>query len=639
MKKLKVFTNMKNIKGSKYNPVFMPEKEMLDILKEKTVLFLDTETMAKDFDDEKVLEDYIQEHIASGKKVTKTTKKSAEKHLENLRGQYALDPHRSLIRLVQIATTGVIYIFDYNSSKDKLNSLFKTINGKFICGHNLKFDLKVIFANYPFFEPGEIFCTMMGHKVDAYANTLGYIKSSLYDVVSWYLNIQLEKGYAASDWRKEISAEQFDYSVEDVLYLKDVFEMQVHNINSRSIKQVTKEQFYFNGMLQDKVAIIEMQFVEVLARIELRGAPINDLVLKKHAESIKQQLNSIDKKFKSINTKSPQQITDFLSKEGIHVSSTSKNELVRYKEFQSVKDLITIKRLQKELQMVEDYLNIWKQPDGRIYGQFNQQRGAAGRMSAYEPNLQQIPRVIKNIFYKSTKNNLIIKADYPAIEARLCAVVCNDMNMINIFKSGIDIHNYTTSQFLHKPIEQITEDERQKGKSANFGFMFGMGALTYTEYAFANYGLEVSIEEARDTRNSYLKAYPKVLNFHNMNSKKLREQGFVHIKTLLGRIVKVDSFTNANNYPIQGSAADMIKLAAVLFYKKCKAQRLHAHIINVVHDEIVVEIEFNTLFNKGDKVRKQLKEKVKAALEESMNMAADYIIKVFETKVKITEVK
>jgi DNA polymerase-1 len=276
--------------------------------------------------------------------------------------------------------------------------------------------------------------------------------------------------------------------------------------------------------------------------------------------------------------------------------------------------------------MITDYLSKW-QVKGRIYTEYNHMRATDGRMSSREPNAQQIPRALKKIFYKPSKGKIIFKADYPAIEARLMGVIANDSKIIEIFKNKKDMHSETAASFLKKPVADVTEEERRKAKAANFGFMFGMGAKTYTKYAYTNYGLIVSIDEAFETRKKYMEQYSGVQRFHNRNSALLRDNYEVIIRTLLGRRMKTDLFTNANNYPVQGSAVDMIKLAVNLFYYRAKKFKYDAQIINIIHDELVVECS--------------LKDKalVKKLLKESMEIAADFIIEIFSTTVEVDEVK
>ena len=162
--------------------------------------------------------------------------------------------------------------------------------------------------------------------------------------------------------------------------------------------------------------------------------------------------------------------------------------------------------------------------------------------------------------------------------------------------------------------------------------MFGMGAKAYCDYCYTNLEMKVSIEEAMRIRASYFKSYPGIKKFHNQNSERLQGTDYglsvpIFTKTLLGRISKVDGFTNANNYPIQGTAAEMLKLASTLFYRKCQYQPIDAHIINIVHDELVVQVN-----NKADM------KMAKRFLKDAMEVAANYILKIIKTEVEVENV-
>lgn len=615
------------LKGYKYK--YMTIEEMAKRVSKSSVIYLDTETFAKNFDEETIVDTYLEAYqVRTGKTPTAKTLQSAKKHAEDIRFDMCVDARRSAIRLIQIATdTGDIFVFDSlegpKTDKDTLLPVFEAIQGKPICGHNLKFDLKVLLTRWPKYVPGSCWCTMIGYKLVRSAEIVGFFHSALVDVVKYHTGIVLEKGHGGDDWSKPITAEQLNYSVLDVAYLEMCMLDQCTKLNGVSIE--SDDEGYFNGMLFDKVSIIEMRFVEVVAHIELAGMPLNVKGLKERADKFRKELADLKKPFDQmkINTQSPVQLLKFLDSQGVDVISTDKGELTKYVHIPIVKQLMEVKTMQKELQMIDDYCNEIMQSNGRVYANFNQMRATDGRMSSSDFNAQQIPRAIKKIFYAFSKTVSIIRADYPAIEARIMGIVAPDNAIKEIFKNKRDMHTVSASEFLNKREKDVTPFERLKAKAANFGFMFGMGALTFIRYAFTNYGLVVSLEEATSTREKYLKKYSGVKRFHNLNSAKLQDSREITVRTLLGRRMRVDGFTNANNYPVQGSAADMIKLAAVIFFNKMRKMGLGGKIINIVHDELVVESS------------KTECKKVAKVLAESMNYAADYIIEEFPTEVEI----
>lgn len=615
----------RKLPGQKYRQ--MSVRDMAALVKKTRAVYLDTETCARNFDPQSSADDFLEAYkVRTGKQPTAKTLASARSHAEQTRLEMAVDPKQSAIRLIQIANdAGDVFVFDAFENQeertDPLIPVLKAIDGKPVCGQNLKFDLKVLLARWPRYRPGDAWDTMIGHKLCRSAEIVGFFHSTLEDVVRFWCGVELEKGHGKDDWSEPVTAEQFEYSVLDVTYLRDCMKKQIEYLNSHC---QDPDNPYFDGCV-DKVSIIEMRFVEVLAWTELHGIPLNSDRLESRAADLEKELKKIKRPFDKfgVNTQSPLQIIKFLAAQGIDVISTDKEELTKYVNIPIVEKLMRVKVAQKELQMCHDYVHEHMGPDGRVYTSFNQMRATDGRMSSKEFNAQQVPRAVKSIFYQSTKKTAIIKADYPGIEARIMGVVAPDDAVKDIFKSGGDMHTISASEFLGKPESEVTKLERLKAKAANFGFMFGMGALTFVRYSFTNYGLVVSLQEATETREKYLRKYPGIKRFHSVNSRKLQDAREITVRTLLGRRMRVDGFTNANNYPVQGSAADMIKLACVLFFNACRAENLDAKIINIVHDELVVEAP------------RKIAGQASKALARAMNTAADYVIQEFKTKVEI----
>lgn len=627
-----IFTNVKT-KNWKLGSLVVKEQtlaQMVTRLSKSRRIYLDTETMAVDFFAQEHIDHYLMTRQDEGKKITEKTKQSAIKHAEEVRSQFCFDPKRSTVSVLQINDGVDMYIIDLKLCLRLVNdlmNLWEAISRKPIAGHNLKFDLKVLMHNFPEFEPGETFCTMIGHKIALAQDVVGFFHSRLDNAVSHWLGVELKKGHGADDWSLPMTEEQFIYCLEDVKYLPELVEKQITFLNERSINETKTP--YFDGMIKDRVTKIESQFVLTLAAIELAGMPLNKKAMEKQLAESQKEFDKKVKQFESagVNTKSPAQLLKYLDSQGINVMDTSKEELTKYASKPMVAELLRVKKLQKEIQMIEDYLHEWCRPDGRIYSSYNQIRATSGRMSSSDPNAQQIPRHLKDMFYLSTKKTPIFKADYPAIEARTMGVIANDKTIIEIFQTGGDMHTITAASFLHKDPKEVTAFERLKGKAANFGFMFGMGGLTYTRYAFDSYGLTVPLTEANATRNAYLRKYSGVRHFQEKNSFKLSQSPTIVTETLLGRKMRCDGFTNANNYPVQGSAADIIKLAANMYYFKAKKLKLQTRIVNIVHDELVCESS------------QRDHKKSMALLKESMESAAYIALQLFDTPVTVEKIK
>ena len=594
---------------------------------------LDTETYAKDFDREAMEDQFIADRMEENKKITATTHKSAAKYAEDYRNECALDPQRSSVRLMQVLLpTKEIFLVDlFLLTTIQTNNLMKAISNKPLIGQNLKFDLKVLLQNFPVFTPGEVWDTMIGYKIHRTAEIVGFFKADLASIVRYYLSIQLEKQEGISDWSQKIlTAAQLKYSYLDVKYLEEIKNFQLHVLNTRSLYRTRPEKGYWNNELLDVVSIIEMEFVPVLAGIELAGIPINVPALTKRAADFKKELHQLKKPFDKagVSTTSPAQIMEFITKNtDADIMGTSKEELGKYIHIPLVVQILKVKKMQKELQMIEDYIGKHLHKDGRLYASYNQMRAASGRMSSVEPNAQQFPRAIKNIIYLSTAKRKIIRGDLPAIEMRIMSVIANDQAMKKIFIDKKDPHTTTAASILKKNLDQVTKDERDKAKPPNFGLQYGMGAKTFVEYSFNNFGVIYTLKQAMEIRELYLNTYKGVRRYHINHGNRLAENPTIQVQTLLGRRVMVDSFTIANNTPVQGSGADIIKLAANLFMKYCKKEKLDARIINIVHDELVVDCATKH------------KTKVAALLKKSLEVATNFAIPDFITEVQVDEVK
>lgn len=621
---MRVFTN---INYEKYKGVtYKPFGQLIRHLVEVPTIAYDVETYAKNFDRTQVEQDYIREKKLQGKKITAATQKAAIKYAEELRNEMCLDPYRSGIALMQIATPqDDIFIIDCMKLTEKqYDKLMLLISGKQLIGQNLKFDLKVTIANSKLFKPGLLWDTMIAYKLIRTAQITGFFRSNLARVTAFHTGVQLTKGQGTSDWSQPLTEEQMKYAVEDVQYMFTIAQKQIHELNKRSVMKNNDDHIG----CYDMVTIIEMRFVEPLAYMELSGIPVNVAKL----QALKKEYDkTIDKEIKvfekaGVNPRSPAQVLTYLADEypDEDILSTDKRVLARYTDLPIVRQLLSLKTAMKASSMIEDYLGKWN-VGGRIYASYNQLRAASGRMSSSNPNAQQFPHAIKDVIYAPTKRTAILRADYSNIEARCMAAISRDETLIRLFQEGGDMHKLTASRITRQPIEKVNDDQRFKAKSVNFGFMYGMGAKTFVDYAFVNYGIEYTLEEAMDIRNIYLSTYKGIKRLHNHHGTLLNENQAIIQRTILGRLMKVERFTDANNYPVQGSAAEIIKLALGYFWGEVKNNGLIDHVkpINIVHDELVIECT-------RSKVRV-----VKKLFQYSMEMAVNFAIEDFATPVEV----
>jgi DNA polymerase-1 len=270
--------------------------------------------------------------------------------------------------------------------------------------------------------------------------------------------------------------------------------------------------------------------------------------------------------------------------------------------------------------------------DGRIHTSFMQTVTATGRLSSNNPNLQNIPirtakgREIRKAFVPRDDMHELLAVDYSQIELRIIAALSNDKSMIEAFKKGIDIHTATASKVFHIPVDQISREQRSQAKAVNFGIIYGQSAFGLSQ------NLNISRKEAKQIIDSYFEEYPTIKKYMETVVAEAREQGYV--KTVLDRrrylpdinssnaIVRGYAERNAINAPIQGSAADIIKVAMVAVQKDIRERNLKSKMILQVHDELVFDVhsdERNTL-------EKLVKESMEGALELSVPLEVEYKI-------------
>jgi len=289
---------------------------------------------------------------------------------------------------------------------------------------------------------------------------------------------------------------------------------------------------------------------------------------------------------------SPQKVTNWLtSKLGLKLPTTQKGSLSsqdsalrRYIDREEVRKLLHIrseKKILDKLKELKAHLI-----NGRIYTQFKQIGAPTGRMASMRPNLQNITRDLRVLFRPPEGKKLIV-ADYSQIELRIAAEYVNDETMIKAFSEGKDLHRFTASLILGKEYDQITKDERQMAKAINFGLIYGISPRSLMEYARNSYGVDISLKDAQIFHSRFFEVYKGFKSWHDRVKEYLKEHNKMVVYTLLGRRMVVRRFTEAVNFPVQGTGSDLLKMA-VVFFGKLKEDR-DAGIVNLVHDEIIVE--------------------------------------------------
>lgn len=381
-------------------------------------------------------------------------------------------------------------------------------------------------------------------------------------------------------------------------------------------------EFWYNRLDEKELQLlekIELPLSFVLADMEYNGVSVDVDYLKNLSQSMENSTHRLERKIydlagEGFNLNSPRQVGEILfdklqipnpKKRKNKKYSTSAEILEELAENYEIADLILQYRKYTKLKSTyTDALPSLINPyDGRIHTTFNQTITATGRLSSSNPNLQNIPvrteegNKIRNAFVPSDRENyLIMSADYSQIELRLLAHISGDKHLIEAFKSGVDVHTLTASKVFDVPVEEVTKEMRYKSKAVNFGIIYGQ-----SKYGLAK-ALDISWEEAEDFINKYFKTYPGVKKYMHEIVTLAEKQGYV--ESIYGRKRHLESELSSSNtqirefgkraainHPMQGTAADLIKLAMIELNNKLKSGNLESKMILQVHDELVLEVK------------------------------------------------
>ncbi|HOU30036.1 MAG TPA: DNA polymerase I [Bacteroidales bacterium] len=476
-------------------------------------------------------------------------------------------------------------------------------------GQNIKFDIQVL-ANYGIEVRGALFDTMiahyllepdMRHNMDYLAETyLSYRPVSIESLIG-------ERGRNQKTMRSVPVEKIVEYSVEDAditLQLKELFEPKI-------IKEGMKE-------LAEN---IEMPLIRVLACMERAGVKLDEENLKSIAVGLREDIIRLEGEIYALageefNISSPRQLGNILF---IKLKIDDKAKLTKTKQFITNEEILQklvnrhpivgkvleYRGLKKLLTTyVETLPLLINKKTGRIHTSFNQAVAATGRLSSNNPNLQNIPvrdergREIRKAFVPE-KGYIFLSADYSQIELRLMAHLSGDKNMIEDFISGHDIHTATAAKIFGVSFDEVTREMRSRAKTANFGIIYGISSFGLSER------LNIGRKEAKELIDGYFASYPGVKQYMEESIKQAREKGYV--TTMFGRrryvrdinsrnqVVRGNAERNAINAPIQGSAADIIKIAMIRIFDQIRNKGLKSRMILQVHDELILEVAHDEL--------------------------------------------
>ena len=528
-----------------------------------------------------------------------------------------LDPLvAELVGMAFCYSEGLAFYVPVPADKDEAKKLVNTFRhvledkNKTIIGQNIKYDILVMYK-YGISITARVFDTMIAHYL-----IQPELKHNLDELAFQYLNyktITTEEliGKRGKDQlsMRDVDVELVkDYACEDA----EVTFMLVPFMKKGLAEQQIEKLFYE----------IEMPLLLVLCRMELTGMSVDMDVLKTYSVELTEQINGLERDIIHMagiefNVGSPKQVGEVLfdrleidkkaktTKSGQY--STSEEVLMKMRGKHPIIDkILEFRGLKKLLNTYVDALPELINPNtGRVHTSFNQAVAATGRLSSTNPNMQNIPirdeagREIRKAFVARDANHLFFSADYSQVELRLMAHMSQDKNMMEAFVNGEDIHAATASKIYGIPLNEVTSDMRRKAKTANFGIIYGISAFGLSER------LSIPRSEAKELIDGYFELYKGVKDYMDKSIAEAREKGYV--TTLLGRrrylpdinsrnaVVRGVAERNAINAPIQGSAADVIKIAMVRIAKRFADDNLNASMTLQVHDELNFDVPKNEL--------------------------------------------
>ena len=472
-------------------------------------------------------------------------------------------------------------------------------------GQNLKYDIKVL-NKYGVTIKGKCFDTMlahylinpdMRHNMDVLAETyLNYTPVSITELIG-------KKGKNQLNMRDVPIEEQTEYAAEDA----DITYQLAQHFKPELTEAKTENLF----------ATIEVPLLHVLADMELEGIKLDKDFLHSLSEDLENDIKNLEIKIyeeagEEFNIASPKQLGDILFEKLKLVDKPKKTKTGQYstaedvlsylsKDHEIIKNVLEYRGLSKLKSTYVDALPTQvEESTGRVHTDYMQTVAATGRLSSNNPNLQNIPirtergRQVRKAFVPRNDDYILLAADYSQIELRIIAALSDETTMIEAFKNGEDIHASTASKVFNVPINEVTREQRSNAKTINFGIIYGVSAFGLSNQT------DLTRAESKELIDTYYKTYPKLRNYMSELVDFARDNGYV--QTVLGRrrylkdingsnaIVRGAAERNAVNAPIQGSAADIIKIAMINIHKKLEEGNYKTKMLLQVHDELVFDV-------------------------------------------------
>lgn len=460
--------------------------------------------------------------------------------------------------------------------------------------HNAAFDLAFLKAKYGWTPKHRVWDTMVLSQL-AYAGVFNVKTHNLKAALDRELDVDISKDEQVSDWAGELTAEQVEYAKNDVRHL--------HELRAELLEKIESS---------DEIIDLEMALIPVMADMLVHGVYVDADEWRERvgeaqaaADFYAHELDKFGDAAQRMkdpepsdewcydhdfNWGSPKDVTEVAALHGIDLPDTKDETLATFDhEF-----IATMRRYRKYSKLTQSFGLKWIEnvgDDGIVRANWKQAVTDTGRFACSDPNLQQLPNKKPDMpidfrsCIKPRPGYKFIVADYSQVELRVAAVIAGEKEMIKAYNRGDDLHILTAKRILGK--DEVTKHDRQIAKSANFGLLFGMGAPKFQVYARTKYDVDLTLTQAAQLRQQWMAAYPAIKRWHIAVGDELREEDAASPQTKYGRVRGGDPrFTEAVNMPVQGLAADGLKLAMVDIHRHLE----DARIVLVVHDEVVVEV-------------------------------------------------
>ena len=551
----------------------------------------------------------------------------------------SLDPYGGRMRLIQLAAPdGFVYIIDLDGFAENgdaahvetlapLRQLLGAARPVKVA-HNAKFDAKWT-RRYLGVELGGIFDTLLASQMVSAGNSED--RHGLDAVATRYLDERVDKAEQLSDWSGELSPAQLEYAARDAAVMLPLRDKLIERLRADDLV---------------KCAALEFECVMPVAAIELAGVFLDEARWREQMSSVEKRrailaeelqemlaVESAQQSFfgpvrEDINLDSHTQLTAALKRLGVPVPDSTRNWKLQplAAEYPVVEKLLEYRTVQKSLTSYgANILNDINPVTGRIHANFHQIGAPTGRFACTQPNIQQVPHAFEyRRCFRAPEGKKLLIADYSQIELRILADFTKDQGFIDAFNSGADLHRVTAAQVFNVALDAVTADQRSFAKRLNFGVVYGIGAQRFSMMT----GL--SLADAEDILRRYFATYP-ALDAWLRQAAQIAVRQRVALRTVAGRLARFNFDPadrqavslvqrNGKNTPIQGSSADILKRALRLLHDQLKETT--ARIINIVHDEIVVEADASDA------------EAIAQKVEDAMCAAGEEYVKLVPVKVE-----